>query len=88
MPSRAARPSVRTTLKAKVLIALFSVRSENLFVEQLHYNLLFRWFLDMDMSEAVFDNSTFSKNQTRLMDHAPPRYSSRRWWTWRGNKAG
>jgi IS5 family transposase len=56
-------------LKAKVLIALFSVRSENLFVEQLHYNLLYRWFLDMDLAEPVFDNSTFSKNQQRLMQH-------------------
>jgi hypothetical protein len=52
-----------------VLIALFSVRSENLFVEQLHYNLLYRWFLDMDLSEPVFDHSTFSKNQERLMQH-------------------
>ena len=56
-------------LKAKVLIALFSVRSENLFVRTLHYNLLYRWFLDMDLSEAVFDNSVFSKNQQRLMAH-------------------
>jgi len=65
------RPSIppERLLKAKVLIALFSVRSENLFVEQLHYNLLYRWFLDMDLSEAVFDNSSFSKNQHRLMQH-------------------
>lgn len=65
------RPSIppERLLKAKVLIALFSVRSENLFIEQLHYNLLYRWFLDMDLSEAVFDNSTFSKNQERLMHH-------------------
>jgi transposase len=65
------RPSIppERLLKAKVLIALFSVRSENLFVEQLHYNLLYRWFLDMDLAEAVFDNSTFSKNQQRLMQH-------------------
>jgi hypothetical protein len=46
-----------------------TVRSENLFVEQLHYNLLFRWFLDMDLAGPVFDHSTFSKNQTRLMEH-------------------
>src|SRR5262245_15648551 len=65
------RPSIppERLLKAKVLIALFSVRSENLFVEQLHYNLLYRWFLDMDLSEPVFDNSTFSKNQQRLREH-------------------
>jgi transposase len=65
------RPSIppERLLKAKVLIAHLSVRSENPFVEQLGYNLLCRWFLDMDLSEAVFDNSTFSKNQTRLMEH-------------------
>jgi hypothetical protein len=37
----------------------------SLFVEQLHHSLLYRWFLDMDLSEPVFDNSTFSKNQER-----------------------
>jgi transposase len=71
MYAQEGRPSIppERLLKAKVLIALFSVRSENLFVEQLHYNLLYRWFLDMDLSEPVFDNSTFSKNQQRLMAH-------------------
>lgn len=71
MYAQEGRPSIppERLLKAKVLIALFSVRSENLFVEQLHYNLLYRWFLDMDLSEPVFDNSTFSKNQQRLMQH-------------------
>ena len=56
------RPSIppERLLKAKVLIALFSVRSENLFVEQLHYNLLYRWFLDMDLSEAVLGANPFS----------------------------
>ena len=71
MYAQEGRPSIppERLLKAKVLIALFSVRSENLFVEQLHYNLLYRWFLDMDLTEGVFDNSTFSKNQERLMQH-------------------
>lgn len=71
MYAQEGRPSIppERLLKAKVLIALFSIRSENLFVEQLHYNLLYRWFLDMDLSEPVFDNSTFSKNQARLMQH-------------------
>ena len=71
MYAQEGRPSIppERLLKSKVLIALFSVRSENLFVEQLHYNLLYRWFLDMDLSEPVFDNSTFSKNQQRLMQH-------------------
>jgi transposase len=71
MYAQEGRPSIppERLLKAKVLIALFSVRSENLFVEQLGYNLLYRWFLDMDLSEPVFDNSTFSKNQQRLLQH-------------------
>lgn len=71
MYAQQGRPSIppERLLKAKVLIALYSVRSENLFVEQLHYNLLYRWFLDMDLSEEVFDNSTFSKNQERFLKH-------------------
>lgn len=56
-------------LKCKVLMALFTVRSERLLVEQLGYNLLYRWFLDMDMAEEVFNASTLSKNQERLLEH-------------------
>jgi transposase len=56
-------------LKASVLMALYSVRSERMFCEQLGYNLLFRWFLDMDMAEPPFDASTFSKNRARMLAH-------------------
>lgn len=72
MYSTEGRPSIppERLLKAQVLIALYSVRSRNLFAEQLHYNLLFRWFLDMDLTEAPFVESTFSKNQERLLKHA------------------
>ena len=65
------RPSIppERLLKAKLLVALYTVRSERQFCEQLRYNLLFRWFLDMDMSEEVFDASTFSQNQERLIRH-------------------
>lgn len=65
------RPSVppERLLKASLLIALYSIRSERQFCEQLQYNLLFRWFLDMDMLEPAFDASTFSKNRDRMMDH-------------------
>jgi transposase len=65
------RPSIppERLLKAKLLIALYSVRSETLFCEQLGYNLLFRWFLDMDLTEAAFVQSVFSKNQERLLEH-------------------
>jgi transposase len=65
------RPSVppERLLKATLLMAFYSVRSDRLFCEQLDYNLLFRWFLDMDMVEASFDHSTFSKNRERLLEH-------------------
>ena len=53
-------------LKARVLIALYSVRSERLFCEQLGYNLLWLWFLDREFSEGSFDHSTFSKNYERV----------------------
>lgn len=64
------RPSIppERLLKATLLMAFFSVRSERLFCEQLDYNLLFRWFLNMDMTEAGFDPSTFSKNRQRLIE--------------------
>ncbi len=50
------RPSVppERLLKSMVLMALYGVRSERLFCEQLGYNMLFRWFLDMDMTDKVF----------------------------------
>lgn len=65
------RPSVppERLLKAMLLMALYSVRSERLFSEQLAYNMLFRWFLDMDMVERPFDHSVFSHNRDRLIEH-------------------
>ena len=66
---RASIPPERL-LKAKLLIALYSVRSETLFCEQLRYNLLFRWFLDLNLTEETFVPSAFSKNQERLLQHA------------------
>lgn len=71
MYARIGRPSVppERLLKALLLIALYSVRSERLFCEELNYNLLYRWFLDMDMLEEAFDASTFSRNRDRLLEH-------------------
>jgi transposase len=71
MYSAMGRPSIppERLLKATLLMALYTVRSERLFCEQLDYNLLFRWFLDMDMTEPSFDHSTFSRNRQRLLDH-------------------
>lgn len=71
MYSAIGRPSIppERLLKATVLMALFTVRSERQFCEQLNYNLLFRWFLDMDMTEPGWDHTTFSRNRQRLLDH-------------------
>lgn len=71
MYAETGRPSVppERLLKASLLVALYSIRSERQLCEQLEYNLLFRWFLDMDMMEPAFDATTFSKNRERLMDH-------------------
>ena len=71
MYSQVGRPSIapERVLKSLLLVALYSVRSERQFCEQLGYNLLFRWFLDMELEEESFDATVFSKNRDRLMEH-------------------
>jgi transposase len=71
MYSQVGRPSIapERILKSLLLIALYSVRSERQFCEQLGYNLLFRWFLDMELDEESFDATVFSKNRDRLLEH-------------------
>ena len=65
------RPSIppEHLLKASLLIALYSVRSERQFCERLQYDLLFKWFLDLNITDSAFDASTFSKNRQRLLEH-------------------
>ena len=65
---RAAVPPERL-LKASLLISLYSMRSERAFCEELEYNLLFRWFLDMNLMERSFDPTVFTKNRRRLLEH-------------------
>src|SRR6202161_2071311 len=71
MYSEVGRPSIppERLLKASLLMALYTVRSERMFCEQLDYNLLFRWFLDLNWDEPSFDHSTFSRNRARLLEH-------------------
>ncbi len=71
MYAEVGRPSIppERLLKASLLISLYSVRSERAFCEQLEYDLLFRWFLGMNVIEPSFDPSTFSKNRQRLLEH-------------------
>src|SRR5438132_1909242 len=65
------RPSIppERLLKASLLIALYSVRSERAFCEELDYQLLYRWFLDMGLLEPSFDPTAFTKNRQRLLKH-------------------
>ncbi|MFN2604439.1 MAG: IS5 family transposase [Gemmatimonadaceae bacterium] len=64
------RPSIppEMLLKAQILIALYTVRSERLFCERLRYDFLFRWFLDLRDGSSTFDATTFSKNRERLLE--------------------
>src|SRR6202049_4921539 len=63
------RPSIapEKLLRALLLQALYSVRSERLLMEQLDYNLLFRWFVGLNMDDAIWDVTVFTKNRERLL---------------------
>lgn len=56
-------------LKATVLMAMYSMRSERAFCERLNYDMLFKWFLELPIDAASFDASTFAKNRQRLLEH-------------------
>jgi transposase len=68
--SKLGRPSVapEKLLRALLLQVLYSVRSERMLMEQLHYNFLFRWFVGLDLEAAVWDATVFSKNRDRLVE--------------------
>ena len=63
------RPSIppEQLLKSRILMALYSVRSERLFCEQLAYNLLWLWFLDRELEEGSFDATVFTHNYERVL---------------------
>src|SRR5450432_2224983 len=64
------RPSIapEKLLRALVLQVLYSIRSERMLMEQLEYNLLFRWFVGLNMDEAVWVPTVFTKNRDRLLE--------------------
>src|SRR5438445_6357607 len=64
------RPSIapEKLLRAFLLQALYSVRSERMLMEQLDYNLLFRWFVGLNMDDSIWDVTVFTKNRERLLD--------------------
>jgi transposase len=69
MYARRGRPSVapERLLRAQLLMVLYSIRSERQLMEQLDYNLLFRWFVGLEMDDMVWDVTVFTKNRERLI---------------------
>jgi transposase len=71
MYTQRGRPSIppEHLLKASLLIGLYSVRSERQFCERLQYDLLFKWFLDLNITDPAFHPTTFTKNRESLLEH-------------------
>jgi transposase len=67
--SEMGRPSIapERLLRAQLLMVLYSIRSESQLMEQLNYNLLYRWFVGLEMDDPVWDQTVFSKNRERLI---------------------
>src|SRR5438270_773826 len=67
--ARSGRPSIapEKLLRALLLQVLYTVRSERLLMEQLDYNLLFRWFVGLNLDDPVWDVTVFTKNRERLV---------------------
>lgn len=69
MYARVGRPSIppEQLLRAQLLQMFYSVRSERLLMEEMDYNILFRWFVGLNLDDAVWDATTFTKNRDRLL---------------------
>src|SRR3954469_10415055 len=78
--ARVGRPSMppERLLRAQLLQIFYSIRSERLLMEQLDYNLLFRWFVRMDMDEPIWAPTVFTKNRDRLLNQEIARSFFRR----------
>jgi transposase len=72
MYAEGGRPSIapEKLLRAQLLQMLYSVRSERLLMEEIDYSILFRWFVGMNLDDAVWDATTFTKNRDRLLEAA------------------
>src|ERR1044072_3811752 len=70
MYAKTGRPSIapEKLLRALLLQVLYTIRSERLLMEQLDYNLLFRWFVGLEMDDPVWNATVFTKNRERLLD--------------------
>src|SRR5574340_1726465 len=70
MYAKVGRPSIppERLFRALLLQVFYTVRSERLLMEQLDYNLLFRWFVGLEIDDAIWDATVFTKNRQRLLD--------------------
>ena len=70
MYARVGRPSIapEKLLRAQLLQMLYSIRSERLLMEEMDYNLLFRWFVGLNVDDEVWDATMFTKNRDRLLE--------------------
>src|SRR4029077_20119440 len=70
MYARVGRPSIapEKLLRAQLLQMLYSIRSERLLMEEMDYNLLFRWFVGLNADDEVWDATVFTKNRDRLLE--------------------
>ena len=68
--AKTGRPSVppERLLRAVLLQIFYTVRSERMLMEQMNYNLLFRWFVSLELDEPVWNHAVFSKNRDRLLN--------------------
>src|SRR3984957_12862553 len=75
MYAEGGRPSIapEKLLRAQLLQMLYSVRSERLLMEEIDYSILFRWFVGLNLDDAVWDATTFTKNRDRLLEAAVAR---------------
>ena len=80
--SHTGRPSIppERLLRALLLQVLYSIRSERMLMEQLDYNLLFRWFVGLSMDDGIWDPTVFTKNRDRLLRGPSQCCSSSRCW--------
>ena len=65
-------------LRVQLLMILYTIRSERMLMEQIDYNLLFRWFVGFSMDDGVWDHSTFTKNRRRMTLGADKNYDTQR----------
>src|SRR5258707_2683233 len=90
MYSKVGRPWIppEQLLRALLLQMLYSVRSERLLIEEIDYNILFRWFVGLNLDDAVWDATVFTKNRDRLLEAEVAKEFLALWWNKHEGRAG